>query len=303
MTAATTMSTMLTPAPRRTYRIGGFFHYLRRNPLLAIGLIMFGGLVLFSTAGLLFIDRQTDPYPLAGPASRAPSWDYPFGTDAQGRDLLAVMIVGTQLSIRIGLLAGAIGLAIGIVLGLVSAFYGGWVDSVIRWIVDVMFTIPGFLVQVIIASLLQQYITIQSMALLLAAFAWPGPTRAIRSQVLSLKERQFVQLARLSGLKGPEIMIRELMPNLTPFLLSGFVGALIGAVYGALGLELLGLGSQREPTLGMTFFWMQRYSALLRNLWWWWGIPIAMIIILILSLYFISFGMDEWANPRSRRAE
>lgn len=301
VTPATTSMTM----PGRqawTGRAGSFLRYVRRNPLLAVGLIIFLGLVLFSTAGSLFVDTVKAPYPLAAPASLAPSWEYPFGTDAQGRDMLAVMIVGTRLSLKIGLLAGSIGLAVGIVLGLISAFYGGWLDSAIRWIVDVMFTIPSFLVMVVIASLLQQYISIENMAFILAAFAWPGPTRGIRAQVLSLRERQFIQMARLSGMRGPEIIIRELLPNLAPFLLAGFVGALIGAVYGALGLELLGLGSQREPTLGMTFFWMQKYSALLRNLWWWWGIPIAIIILLILSLYFISFALDEWANPRSRRS-
>src|SRR5262245_105238 len=107
---------------------------------------MFLALVLFSTLAQLFIDPLTAPYRLAGPGSRPPSLDYPFGSDSQGRDLLAVMIVGTRLSLKIGLLAGAIGLAIGIVLGLISAFYGGWIDNVIRWVVDVMFTIPSFLV-------------------------------------------------------------------------------------------------------------------------------------------------------------
>jgi peptide/nickel transport system permease protein len=296
-------TTVLAPRPPRTGRMAGFGRYLRRNPLLGIGLFIMISLILFSTVGELFIDRQNDPYPLAGPASRAPSAQYPFGTDAQGRDMLAVMIVGTQLSLRIGLMAGSIGLFIGIILGLVSAFYGGWIDNVIRWVVDVMFTIPSFLVMVIIASMLKSFITIESMALILAAFAWPAPTRGIRAQVLSLREQQFVSMARLSGMKSPEIIIRELLPNLMPMLLSGFVGALIGAVYGALGLELLGLGSQREPTLGMTFYWMQRFSALLRNLWWWWGIPIAIIILLILALFFISFGMDEWANPRSRSTQ
>lgn len=286
-----------------TGRANSFVRYIRRNPLLAVGLVIFVALVLFSTVGSMFVDTVKAPYPLAAPASLPPSWEYPFGTDAQGRDMLAVMIVGTRLSLKIGLLAGALGLAIGIVLGLISAFYGGWIDSVIRWVVDVMFTIPSFLVMVVIASLLQQYISVENMAFILAAFAWPGPTRGIRAQVLSLRERAFIQMARLSGMRGPEIIIRELTPNLAPFLLAGFVGALIGAVYGALGLELLGLGSQREPTLGMTFYWMQRYSALLRNLWWWWGIPIAIIILLILSLYFISFALDEWANPRSRRSE
>jgi peptide/nickel transport system permease protein len=296
-------ATMLAPTPARTRRATSALGYLRRNPLLTIGVLMLLALVMFSTVGMLFIDPAKDPYPLAGPASTPPSVEYPFGTDAQGRDLLAVMIVGTRLSLQIGLLAGSIGLAIGIVLGLVSAFYGGWLDNAIRWVVDVMFTIPSFLVMVVIASLLQRYISISSMALILAAFAWPGPTRAIRAQVLSLREREFIRLARLSGMGGPEIIIRELLPNLMPFLLAGFVGALIGAVYGALGLELLGLGSQREPTLGMTFFWMQKFSALLRNLWWWWGIPIAIIIVLILSLFFISFALDEWANPRSRRSK
>jgi peptide/nickel transport system permease protein len=299
---STQTATLLAPSPAGAKAIGAL-RYLRRNPLLIIGLAMFLALVLFSTLGQLFIDPLKDPYPLAGPASRPPSLDYPFGTDSQGRDMLAVMIVGTRLSLKIGLLAGAIGLAIGIVLGLISAFYGGWIDNVIRWVVDVMFTIPSFLVMVIIASLLRQYISIENMAFILAAFAWPGPTRGIRAQVLSLREREFIRLARLSGMRGPEIIVRELLPNLAPFLLAGFVGALIGAVYGALGLELLGLGSQREPTLGMTFFWMQKYSALLRNLWWWWGIPIGIIIVLILSLYLISFALDEWANPRSRRSQ
>jgi peptide/nickel transport system permease protein len=298
---ASQTATMLTPRSR-VGRATSTLRYLRRNPLLVIGLAMFIGLILFATVGTFFIDPAKDPYPLAGPASKPPSAEHWFGTDAQGRDLFAVMVVGTRLSLKIGLLAGSIGLAIGIVLGLVSAFYGGWLDSVIRWIVDVMFTIPSFLVMVIIASLLRQYISIENMALILAAFAWPGPTRAIRAQVLSLREREFIRMARLSGMRGPEIIVRELLPNLTPFLLAGFVAALIGAVYAALGLEMLGLGSQREPTLGMTFFWMQRFSALLRNLWWWWGIPIAIICVLILSLYFISFSLDEWANPRSRRS-
>ncbi len=299
---ATQTGALLAPR-RRVGRAMSLLLYLRRHPMLTVGLIMFFSLVLFSTAGTLLINPLKDPYPLAGPASRPPSLDYLFGTDAQGRDLFAVMIVGTRLSLQIGLLAGAIGLAIGVVLGLVSAFYGGWLDNVIRWVVDVMFTIPSFLVMVVIASLLRQYISIESMALILAAFAWPGPTRAIRAQVLSLREREFLRLARLSGMRGPEIIIRELLPNLAPFLLAGFVSALIAAVYGALGLELLGLGSQREPTLGMTFFWMQKFSALLRNLWWWWGIPIAIILILILSLFLISFALDEWANPRSRRSQ
>jgi peptide/nickel transport system permease protein len=226
---------------------------------------------------------------------------YPLGTDAQGRNLLAVMIVGTQLTLRVGLLAGAIGMAVGTILAFVAAYYGGIADTIIKWIVDVMLTIPQFLILIVVASTLKRTITVETMALIIASLAWVGPTRVIRAQVLSLRERPFVMMARLSGMSGPEIIIRELMPNLIPFLLASFVGAVTAAVYTAMGLELLGLGSQREPTLGMTIFWVLRYSAMLRGLWWWWVEPVVIIVLLVVGLALVSFGMDEWANPRRRR--
>lgn len=286
-------------APGRTTNV---FRYIRRNPSLGIGMGMLLFLILFSTFGWLTLDRKKDPYPLAGPASKAPSAKYPLGTDSQGRNLFAVMAVGTQLTLRVGLMAGAIGTVVGVILGFVSAFYGGAIDAVIKWIVDVMLTIPQLLILIVIASTLRRYITVESMALIIASLAWIGPTRTIRSQVLSLRERPFVSMARLSGMNGPEIIVKELMPNLLPFLLYSFVGAVIGAVYTAIGLELLGLGSQREPTLGMTLYHMQRQSAILRGLWWWWLSPVAVIMTLVIGLTLVSLGLDEWANPRTRRA-
>jgi peptide/nickel transport system permease protein len=259
-------------------------------------------MILFSTVGTLFVNLKKDPYPLAGLPSKPPSAKHPLGTDAQGRDLLAVMIVGTQYTLRIGLLAGTIGTVVGTILGFLSAYYGGILDAIIKWMVDVLLTIPGGLVLIVIASTLKGYITIESTAFIIAALAWVGPTRTIRSQVLSLRERPFVQMARLSGMNGPEIIVKELMPNLIPFLLASFVQAVNGAVAASLGLALLGLGSQREPTLGMTIFWVLRYSAILRGLWWWWLAPVIVIVLLVIALTLVSLGMDEWANPRTRRA-
>lgn len=289
-------------APARMGRADSFFRYVRRNPSLGIGLGLLLTLVLLSTAGRLFIDPKKDPYPLAGLPSKPPSLKYPFGTDQQGRNVFAVMVIGTQLSLRAGLLAGGIGILVATILGFVSAFYGGPIDAVIKWIVDVMLTIPQLLILIVIASTLRRYITVETMALIIASLAWIGPTRTIRSQVLTLKERSFVSMARLSGMNGPEIILKELMPNLLPFLLYSFVGAVIYAVYTAMGLELLGLGSQREPTLGMTLYYMGRYSAILRGLWWWWLSPVVVIMMLVVGLTLVSLGLDEWANPRTRRA-
>lgn len=281
----------------------GFWRYVRRNPALGVGLAMLITLILFSTVGTLFIDVRKAPYPLGTPPSKPPSLQYPFGTDAQGRDLFAAMIVGTQLTLRVGLLAGTLGLAVGTILAFAGAYYGGVVDAAIKWIVDVMLTIPSFLILIVIASTLNKRISVESMALIIASLAWVGPTRTIRAQVLSLRERPFVMMARLSGMNGLEIIFKELIPNLFPFLLASFVSAVTAAIYTAMGLELLGLGSLREPTLGTTLYWLQRYSAMLRGLWWWWVIPMLMIVSTVVSLALISFGLDEWANPRTRRAE
>jgi peptide/nickel transport system permease protein len=283
-------------------RLTRFFRYARRNPAFGIGLIILITLVLFSTVGMLFIDLRKAPYPLGTPPSKPPSWQYPFGTDAQGRNLIAVMIVGTQLTLRVGLMAGAIGIAVGTILGFVSAYYGGFLDGVVKWIVDVMLPSPAFLILVVIASTLRNFLTVESMALIIAVLAWVGPTRMIRAQVLTLRERQFVLMARLSGMNNIEIMFKELLPNVLPYLLAGFVQSVTAAILTALGLELLGLGSQREPTLGMTIYWVQKYSAILRGLWWWWTIPVIIIVLLVVSLALISLGLDEWSNPRTRRA-
>jgi peptide/nickel transport system permease protein len=283
-------------------RLISFFHYVRRNPGLGVGLVILVTLVLFSTAGTLFIDLKKAPYPLGAPPSKPPSWQYPLGTDAQGRNLLPTMIVGTRDTLRIGLLAGALGVLFGTMLGVVAGFFGGVADTIIKWIVEVALTIPSFLILIVIASMLQGFLTTETVALLLALLAWPGPTRTIRAQVLSLRERSFVMMARLSGQNSLEIIVKEIVPNLLPFLLALFVTAVSGAILASLGLGLLGMGSQREPTLGMTLYWLQKYAAMLRGLWWWWVTPAALIVLLIVSLTLISFGLDEWANPRTRRA-
>jgi peptide/nickel transport system permease protein len=277
------------------------WRYIRRNPALGVGLVLLLLLMLFSGVGSLLIEKNS-AYPLAAPVNKPPSLEYPFGTDSQGRNLLSAMIVGTPLTLRIGLIAGSIGLGVGTVLGFLAAFYGGVLDAVIRWLVDVLLTVPGLLVLVVIASTLQREMSVEGMALVVSLLAWMWPTRTIRSQVLTMRERPFVLMARLSGMSGPEIIVKELMPNLLPYLGASFVGAVTAAILASIGLEALGLGPLREPTLGMTIYWVNYYTALVRGLWWWGMAPIVIIVLLFISLFLISAGLDELANPRVRRA-
>ncbi len=140
------------------------------------------------------------------------------------------------------------------------------------------------------------------MAFLLALFAWQGPTRVLRSQVLSLRERGYVRMARASGSSTFSIMFTEMLPNMMPYLASSFAGGLSGAILAATGLEALGLGPTRIPTLGMTIYYAIRGTAITRGMWWWWGMPIFVLVIIFIGLFLISIGLDEVANPRLRGA-
>jgi peptide/nickel transport system permease protein len=282
-------------------RARGGLGYLRRNRNLAIGLGILLLLLIFVVAGHLFYD-VSKYRPLSVPPNRPPSWEYPFGTDTQGRDLFATMVAGTPLTLRIGLQAGFLGIAIGTILGFVSAYYGGIVDGVIKGVVDIGLTVPGLLVLIIVAISFRGGMTVDQMALTVAALSWVWPTRTIRSQVLTMRERSYVQVARLSGMSDLKIIFREMMPNLLPYLAASLVGAVSAAILASIGLEALGLGPLDSPTIGMTIYWVIFHSALLLGMWWWFLPPVVVIVLLFLGLFGLAAGLDEWANPRLRRA-
>ncbi len=274
--------------------------YLRGNRQVMIGFGLILLLLLFAGIGRLVWDVSLAA-PLSSPAGRPPSWEYPLGTDRQGRDLLAVMIVATPLTLYIGLLAGLLGVVIGTALALIAAYNGGRIDAIIRGVVDVGLTIPPLLVLILLAVSLHSGLTVSQMALVVASLAWLWPARTIRSQALSIKERAYVQVARLSGASGAKIIFLEIMPNLLPYLAATFVGTVSAAILASIGLEILGLGVIEANTLGITLYWVNYYSALLHGMWWWFLPPVIIIILLFVGLFSISAGLDAIANPRKRR--
>jgi peptide/nickel transport system permease protein len=279
----------------------GAFRYLRRNPSLTAGIALLAALGLFIIAGNLLVDTE-DARPLSVPTLRPPSRDYPFGTDRQGRDLLAVMVAGTPLTLRIGFIAGFLGVGLGTVLAFIGAYYRGVIDTIIRSVADIGLTVPGLLVLIIIAVSIKGTLTVNQMAIVVASLAWLYPTRTIRAQVLSLRERGYVEVARLSGMSGPGIIFFELMPNLLPYLAATLVGAVSSAILASIGLEVLGLGPIDAPTLGMTLYWVNFNAAMINGWWWWWTAPTVIILTVFLGLFFLTIGLDEIANPRLRRS-
>lgn len=276
----------------------GYGTLILRNRKLVIGALIFLTILVLALVGTQLVDLKTRRTGSV-PRKQAPSAAQVLGTTSIGQSVVGQMTEAIPNSIQVGLIAATLGTVIGATLGFISGYFGGWVDAILRVLIDVSLSVPSLLFLVLIAALVRG-VTVQQMALIIGLFAWAWPARAIRAQVLSLKTRPFIDVARLSGMGGLEIIARELMPQMIPWLGANFVNAFIAAVLAEAGLSILGLGPQREMTLGMMIYWSLNYGAILQNLWWWWLTPVLTLIVLFLALYLIHLGFDEVSNPRLR---
>lgn len=276
------------------------------NPKFVAGCILLLIILLMSLLGPLVYDT-TKARVASSPLNLPPMWmeggspAHPFGTESNGRDMLAVIITGAPRSLQVGIIAAVIGMSVGVVLGSLAGYMGGWVDGVIRTLSDAIITIPALAVLIVIAAYVKNF-ELNTMAFILALFAWPAPTRLVRAQVLSLRERGYVRMARLSGVPPLEIMLKEMAPNMLPWLAASLSGNISGAILASASLEALGLGPTRIPTLGMTIYYAIKAAAIIRGMWWWWGFPILTLVIIFVGLFLVATGLDEIANPRLRGA-
>lgn len=271
----------------------------RLGGTLIAGLAILGAVALFSLIGPAFVDETLAQVGAVRPR-RPPGDGFPLGSDAQGRDMLALMVHATPNTLKMGLIAGVIGVGFGSVLGLIAGQFGGWVDAVIRVVSDALMTVPAIAILVVIAGNIDQMST-NAMALVVASLSWMFTTRTVRAQVLSIRERGYIEVARVNGEGRWEILFREVMPNVMPYIVASFVGTSSAAILAIIGLEALGLGAQNELTLGNTIYWAQQSSAVLRGFWWWWAPPIGVIAMIFVGLFLTSVGFDRFANPRLGR--
>lgn len=269
-----------------------------RERLLVFGFGLLIALALLSLLAPLLVDTSLAAIGSSRPR-RPPGGPHLLGTDTQGRDVFASLLLAVPQTLKIGLLAGLIGLTIGGLLGLLAGWFRGTVDAVIRTAADVMMTIPTIAILVLVATSVRT-MTVELMAVIVAGLAWMVPTRAVRAQVLSLRERPWVDVARLNGLGGIELVLAEILPNLAPYLAASFVIAVAGAMLATVGLEALGLGPQNELTLGMMIYWAQYSGAILRGMWWWWVPPVVALALIFVGLLAASTGMDRLVNARLR---
>ncbi len=274
-------------------RVVAFF---TENRLFTAGVVLLLALYLFGLIGSQLMNPKGADMG-AVPLNLGPSAAHPLGTDGLGRDMLTVMVIGIPNTFKIGFLAGAVGVVIGTLIGLFAGYYRGYANTILSSFGDVMLVIPTLAILITVSAYVR-VVTVEIMAVIVGLLAWPLTARVIRSQTLSLRERLFVQVAKLSGENDFEIITRQILPNLTAYLAASFVGAVSGGILASVGLEVLGLGPQNVPTIGRTLYYAFKYTALFRGMWWWWLPPVVTLAIIFTGLFQMSISLDKYANPR-----
>lgn len=258
---------------------------------LGIGIVL--GFVALALIGPLFVG---DPTAYVGAPLEPPSAAHWLGTTGQGQDVLAQTVVGARSTLTVGAIVGITVVFVGAVLGATAAFFGGVVDSILSLVINVSLVMPGLPLIVVIAAFLPPGPV--TMAVVLALTGWPWHARVVRAQVASLRRRDFVAAAQVSGEPAWRIVLVELLPNLAALLGSSFIGATLYAVGAQVGLEFLGLGDLDAVTWGTNLYWATNDSALLTGSWWTFAPTGLGVATLGFGLALLGFALDERANPR-----
>jgi len=244
--------------------------------------------------------KDTDYINVADVTNQRHLW---LGTDNYGRDTLKELLAGTGVSLRIGLLAGTIATFIGLSLGLLAGFVGGIVDDLIMFIANLFTVIPGFVLLILISySIGQDKRGARVVACVIGMTSWVWTTRSVRSQVLSLRNRDHVNLSRLSGHSLPRILVADILPYIASYVVMALILQICSGILAEAQLSMLGLGPKttETPTLGLMMFWAMTYTAHLNGAWWAYFPVIVMIALVSFSLNLMNTGLDQVFNPQLR---
>ena len=226
-----------------------------------------------------------------------------LGTDNFGRDVLKEMVSATRTSILIGLIAGIVATVIGLILGLLSGYLGGFADDLIMFITNIFTVVPSFILLILISySIGQEQRGAAVVALVIGLTSWTWTARSVRSQVISLRNRDHVNLSKLSGHSLVRILLTDILPYIASYVVMAFILQVSSGILSEAQLSLLGLGPKTTevPTLGLMMNWAMLYSAHLNGSWWAYFPVVLMITLISFSLNLMNTGLDQVFNPALR---
>ncbi len=234
------------------------------------------------------------------PRDMKPSAEHILGTDSNGQDIFWQATFAVRNSLIISLISALVSRVIAILVGMVAGYKGGKFDRVLMFLGDSLLVIPLFLIMVMLAMLVREYMNLVVLGLMLSFFGWAWDARLIRSMVLSLREREFTMTAILSGTGTVKLVMKEYMPFATPLIFSTLINNMSWAIGLEITLAFLGLVNLNIPTLGTMLNWAIYYQSILLGRWWWILTPVVLSLFVFIALYWLSVSISEYLDPRTR---
>ena len=274
-----------------------FVYFALRNWKFVLGLSVVFAFLAAAVFGPMIATHE--PLEFSGPTDQPPSSEYWFGTTSFGQDVFSQFVHGLRAAFLVGALGGGIAWVLGAVVGFTAGYRGGLVDDVLNMLTNVVLVIPTLAILIIVSA----YLNVHSYAVeavLIGLTSWPWAARAVRAQTFTLKTRDFVDVARLSGRSTAQVIAREIAPNMSSYLLMMFILLFGGAILIGASLDFLGLGPSESVSLGLMMNNAFLSSALVLGSWWWFLPPGIGIIGIVGGLYVMNVGLDEVFNPRLR---
>ena len=230
---------------------------------------------------------------------RGPIQLHLLGTDNFGRDMLAQLVAGTKSSLYIGLIAGTIATLIGLTVGLLAGYLGGSFDNFLSSLTNVFIVIPSFVILILISISISNT-SIVSIGVIIGFTSWPWTARSVRAQTTSLRNRDHVNLSKLSGHSMPRIIVRDILPYIASYVVMAFILQVASGILAEATISLLGLGPRNTATLGLMMHWAGNFNALFTGAWWAFFPMVVMIALITFSLNLMNSGLDQIFNPQIR---
>jgi peptide/nickel transport system permease protein len=228
------------------------------------------------------------------------SWEHPFGTDHLGRDILTRVLVGTEPSLLVGFSAMVISMGLGTLVGLASGYWGGWRDEVIMRINDMFLSVPWLILMIVLAAVIETR-SMFSIIIVIGITGWSTVSRVVRSQVLTLKERQFVERAKAIGSSDWHVMKKHILPNVVPLVFANAILTVAVCILSEATLSFLRLGPQDTETWGKILSDAYSQGVAIDGPYAFIIMPGIFIVIVVLGFTFIGYAMDEVLNPKLRK--
>lgn len=279
-------------------RFRKFLRTLLRNRIAFTGLVIVAFFGVLAVVGPFLVGPYPTTFdkddPLLEPSDR-----HPLGTDIQGFDNLVILVYGSQISLIIGLVSASVAMVVGTLIGLLGGFYGGAVDQMFARFTDFFLVIPWLPFAIVLSVILGPGLMTTITAI--AIVSWPTTARIVRSQVLSLRERLFVERARAIGAGSSHILFRHILPNVMPLVFAQAILTISVAIFTEAFLSFFGLGPPGTISWGKMIEDSWSAFALLRGMWWYFGPPGLSITLVVLGFSMLSYGLEEVLNPRLKR--